>query len=213
MKRSHEQFENPYMNIMGISAEDTLCINDVQIRPQPLKFISYKDPYEGCVTIPFIQRKETVENDLFIIDKILLNTIENEIQSLDSDKEELDKKELKIIDAIVVEPVNKFHTYACSECIYTTNHISRIKSHEKIHQIKKKYTCNTCGFLAKEKRTFKNHQETHKNKIKYACLVGGCDVHATTRRRIEIHWHDKHGKNREGDIPTHKRYTEIKNAD
>jgi len=211
MKRSFEQFENPYMKIMGISAEDTLCINDVHIRPQPLKFILHKDPYEGCVTIPFIQRKETVKNDLFIIDKILLSTIENEIQSLDSDKEELDKKELKIIDAIVVEPINKFHTYACSECSYTTNHSPRMHSHKKTHAAlknpkQKGFHCKICDYLTIQKRVFKEHQDMHARKEeliikknfyspphkKYICPIGECGSGMTTKKSMNRHLKTQH---------------------
>ncbi|HLJ30986.1 MAG TPA: hypothetical protein VKU36_00985 [Candidatus Babeliales bacterium] len=107
--------------------------------------------------------------------------------------------------------------YQCTrlDCGYTTNHISRMTSHEKMHNIKtaalkKVYTCETCGFLSLEKRTFENHEQTHGYEMQYECLVEKCGLRTATRKTMEWHLREKHKQHPESDIPGENRYKQLK---
>jgi hypothetical protein len=150
MKRSHEQFDNPYMIVMGVSVKDEICMNGLYIEPRPLK------------PVLAMFSKETVQDDSFIIKNTLLDEIDKEIKSLNSDQEEE-----KSVEAIVMS-LNTSHAYKCShiDCRYSTNHHNRINTHERVHAAlknskEKGFKCETCHYRALKKCAFETHEKTH----------------------------------------------------
>lgn len=82
-------------------------------------------------------------------------------------------------------------TFTCSHpgCSYTTNTLSKLKSHQRIHAREKPYRCSTngCTFTTVTLSALKAHERTHSGVRPFKCTFTGCTYRAARLSDLKTH--------------------------